>query len=890
MKKYNSKVIEAKWQKVWLKQKLNEAKDKSKKPKFYGLIEFPFPSGEGLHVGHMRSYTALDVVARKRRAEGYEVLYPIGWDAFGLPTENYAIKTGLQPQLITKQNTNRYRKQLQSLGFSFDWSREVNTTDPNYYKWTQWLFLQFFKKGLAYKAKIAINWCPKDKIGLANEEVIDGKCERCGTAVEQREKEQWLLAITKYADRLDKELDLVNYPEPIKLQQRHWIGRSEGAEIGFKITHPTPGPLPEGEGEKVQESSPSGREGWGYETTDAKTWRALQDRAIDMRKNPTEAEELLWQALRDNSLGGHFRRQHIIGKFIVDFVCLERRLVVEVDGDIHDYQKVEDEERTVWLRESGYKVIRFRNDEIIEDIVSVKLRISTELKALSLGEGLGGVIKIFTTRPETIFGATFIAQYGKVDRFTGEYAVNPATQEKIPIWEAEYVMDGVGTGVVMGVPAHDERDRAFAEKHNLPIRDVPMADQETLTKIGARPRTTYKLRDWVFSRQRYWGEPIPLIFCEKCHEWQAVPDKDLPVKLPKVEKYQPTDNGESPLANMKSWVEVRCPKCHGLARRETDVMPNWAGSSWYYFAYLMKKATSYKLEAKKLSHWLPVDWYNGGMEHTTLHLLYSRFWHKVLNDLKLVPGKEPYQKRTSHGLILAGDGEKMSKSRGNVVNPDEIVRRFGADTLRLYEMFMGPFGQAIAWSEDGLVGSRRFLERVWRLGQSEKLKTKSGKQRESLQLLINQTIKKVSEDIEAMKFNTAISSLMILLNEFEKFEKPDSIPVKFFKTFLKLLSPFTPHLADELWQSLGESKSIHLAPWPKVDRKKLLKQTAIIIVQVNGRVRDSITLPVDMAEAMVVNTVKEREQIKKWLKDKVIKKTIFIPNRLVNFVVDEKPA
>ena len=559
----------------------------------------------------------MDVIARKRRAEGYEVLYPMGWDAFGLPTENYAIKTGLPPQLITKRNVGRYRKQLQSLGFSFDWSREINTTDPNYYRFTQWMFLQFFKKGLAYKAKMPINWCPKDKIGLANEEVVDGKCERCGTLVEKREKEQWLLAITKYADRLDHELDLVDYPDSVKSQQRHWITN---------------------------------------------------------------------------------------------------------------------------------------------------------------------------------------------------------------------------------------------------------------------------LHDWVFSRQRYWGEPIPLIFCEK-DGWVPVPEKYLPVKLPRVLKYKPTDTGESPLANMDSWIKVKCPKCGARARRETDTMPNWAGSSWYYLAYIMKEATrlavgqvSYKLKANKLAHWLPVDWYNGGMEHTTLHLLYSRFWHKVLNDLKLVPGQEPYQKRTSHGFILAADGEKMSKSRGNVVNPDEVVGRFGADTVRTYEMFMGPFNQAIIWNEDGLVGARRFLERVWRVRE----KVKHSNSNSDLEAKLHQAIEKVSEDIEAMKFNTAISTLMILLNYLEM---TSVVPIKFFKTFLKLLSPFAPHITDELWFSLDEKRSIHLSPWPRADKRKIESGTVTIVVQVNGHLRNSLVLPIDSLETVVVTVAKESEKIKPWLDGKVIKKTIFIPNQLINFVV-----
>src|SRR3989344_1923828 len=609
-KKYDHRKVEKKWQKIWEQKKLNRVNIGARKKKFYALVEFPYPSGEGLHVGHIRSYTAMDVIARKRRAEGYEVLYPMGWDAFGLPTENYAIKTGLPPQLITKRNVGRYRKQLQSLGFSFDWSREINTTDPNYYRFTQWMFLQFFKKGLAYKAKMPINWCPKDKIGLANEEVVDGKCERCGTLVEKREKEQWLLAITKYADRLDHELDLVDYPDSVKSQQRHWITN---------------------------------------------------------------------------------------------------------------------------------------------------------------------------------------------------------------------------------------------------------------------------LHDWVFSRQRYWGEPIPLIFCEK-DGWVPVPEKYLPVKLPRVLKYKPTDTGESPLANMDSWIKVKCPKCGARARRETDTMPNWAGSSWYYLAYIMKEATSYKLKANKLAHWLPVDWYNGGMEHTTLHLLYSRFWHKVLNDLKLVPGQEPYQKRTSHGFILAADGEKMSKSRGNVVNPDEVVGRFGADTVRTYEMFMGPFNQAIIWNEDGLVGARRFLERVWRVRE----KVKHSNSNSDLEAKLHQAIEKVSEDIEAMKFNTAISTLMILLNYLEM---TSVVPIKFFKTFLKLLSPFAPHITDELWFSLDEKRSIHLSPWPRADKRKIESGTLTIVVQVNGHLRNSLVLPIDSLETVVVTVAKESEKIKPWLDGKVIKKTIFIPNQLINFVV-----
>jgi len=760
MKKYNHKIVEKKWQKFWAEKKLYHADDNSTKEKYYVLVEFPYPSGEGLHVGHVRGYTAMDAIARKRRAEGYNVLYPMGWDAFGLPTENYAIKTGQSPAVITRKNVSRYRKQLENLGFSFDWSREVNTTDPNYYKWTQWLFLQFFKSGLAYKAKMPINWCPSCKIGLANEEAVEERCERCGGQVEIREKEQWLLAITKYADRLDRDLDLVDYPKSVKLQQRNWIGRKKGVVINFPI---------------------------------------------------------------------------------------------------------------------------FNNQVSDKDQLT-----------------------IFTTRAETIFGATFVARPGKADRFTGEYAVNPVNQEKIPIWEAEYVLKGVGTGAVMGVPAHDERDLEFAKKHNLPIREVIngnalinsgefsgqnflAAREEIMKSLGAKPITTYKLRDWVFSRQRYWGEPIPLIWCAKCAKWQAVPEKDLPVKLPVVKQYQPTDSGESPLAGMEKWVKTKCPICGGTGRRETDTMPNWAGSSWYYLAYcisenlksqlpISKQVQSSKIQ-NKLAYWSPVDWYNGGMEQTTLHLLYSRFWHKFLYDRQLVPGQEPYTKRTSHGLILAAGGEKMSKSKGNVINPDELVIRFGADTLRVYEMFMGPFDQAVGWNEDGIIGARRFLERVWHLVQDGEFEERA-KPAPDLALLLDQTVKKVAEDIEQMAFNTAISALMILLN---KLEKATSLPVKTGKTFLKLLSPFAPHLTEELWCELGEKQSIHSVPWPKA--KNLKAEKVNLVVQVNGRARDVFEAEIDLDEEAVKKLALARGKVQSFVAGKKISKVILVPNRLINIVV-----
>lgn len=743
MSKYNPLKIEPKWQKKWDSQKIYKASDKGDKS--YILVEFPYPSGDGLHVGHVRSYTALDVVARKRRMEGKNVLYPMGWDAFGLPAESYAVKTGIHPEITTKKNIANFKKQMKSLGLSFDWSREINTTDPKYYKWTQWIFLQFLKAGLAYKAKTEINWCPKDKIGLANEEVIDGKCERCGTPVEKREKEQWMLGITKYADRLDKDLDNVDYPDRVKIQQRNWIGRSEGAEISFK-----------------------------------------------------------------------------------------------------------------------------------------------------LATGSDKEIKVFTTRPETIFGATFLAlspklakeltgkdfditkdtdreNKEKIGKDTGLKAINPANKEEIPVWVANYVSSDYGTGAIMAVPADDERDMNFAKKFNLPIvKDYQKTGFEDFGKKVVR----YKLRDWIFSRQRYWGEPIPLIHCEKCGV-VAVPDKDLPVKLPKVKKYTYTDTGESPLANVEKWVNVKCPKCGGKARRETDTMPNWAGSSWYFYRYGDPKNTKAFADAKKLKYWQPVDWYNGGMEHTTLHLLYSRFWNKFLYDQKLVPTSEPYAKRTSHGLILAEDGEKMSKSRGNVVNPEDVVKVHGADTLRLYEMFMGPFEQNVTWSTDGIVGPRRFLERIF--GLSEKVYKKIENQKINI---LEKTIEKVTSDIETMNFNTAISQLMICSNALEKEEK---ISQENFARFLQILAPFAPHATEELWQKIGMKNSIHKSEWPK--EKEVSKDTETnVAVQINGKTRGVIRVKNNENEENVRKIVEESTSIKKYITGQ-IKKVIYVPGKVINFII-----
>ncbi|MDQ3014840.1 MAG: leucine--tRNA ligase, partial [bacterium] len=757
MKPYDHKKIEKKWQEEWETSKIYEAKDDptdstgspQAKPKFYSLIEFPFPSGDGMHTGHLRSNTAMDIISRKRRMEGYNVLYPIGWDAFGLPTENYAIKTGLTPQVVTKKNTDTFRKQLKSAGFSFDWSREINTSDPKYYKWTQWIFLQMYKKGLAYKKKMVINWCPKDKIGLANEEVIDGKCERCGTAVEKREKEQWMLAITKYADRLDKDLDDVNYLEKIKIQQRNWIGRSEGAEIEFQIVG--------GEVLKVFTTRP------------------------------------------DTIFGATYM-----------VVAPEHDIIKKLKSDISNLDEVEK------------YITQSKNKTEIERTAEDKEKTGVELK--------------------------------------GVKAINPATGEEIPVYVADYVLAHYGTGAIMAVPAHDTRDHAFAEKYNLPIIEVvdemsilkdsgiftgkksEKIKKEITESVGGKMVTTFKLRDWIFSRQRYWGEPIPMVHCEKC-SWIPVLEKDLPVKLPEVENYQPTDNGESPLAAITDWVNTTCPECNGPAKRETDTMPNWAGSSWYYLRYIDPENDTEFASAEKLKYWTPVDWYNGGMEHTTLHLLYSRFWHKFLFDEGLVSTSEPYQKRTSHGLILAEGGEKMSKSKGNVVNPDSIIENFGADTLRMYEMFMGPFDQSVVWSMDGIVGPRRFLEKVWRMQDKVVPKLPFDA---ALESDLHKTMKKVAEDIEKMSFNTAVSALMILANEMDKRE---NIAQAYYQHFLKLLAPFAPHITEELWSELGHKMSIHLSKWDNANESKIQVSEVKMVVQVNGKVRAEFMVQAAISEA-----------------------------------------
>ena len=815
MAKYNPKKIETKWQKEWYDSAVFRAQNRSKKKKFYILVEFPYPSGDGLHVGHCRSYTALDIIARKKRMEGYNVLFPIGWDAFGLPTENYAIKKGLHPSVVTKKNTDNFRNQMKNLGLSFDWSREINTTDPKYYKWTQWIFLQLFKNGLAYKDKIAINWCPKDKIGLANEEVINGKCERCGTAVEKKEKEQWMIKITNYADRLIKDLDYVNFLEKIKIQQKDWIGESHGALVKF---------------------------------------------LVEGTENPIE----VFTTRIDTIFSGTFLILSPGHSFI--------------DKHKNKIQNIE-------------AVLRYR-----EDVKNI-----SDIDRANQDKDVTGV------------------------QLEGITARNPATGEEMPIWVADFVLEYYGTGAVFA-DAHDKRDFKMAKKYGIPLRTSIKPNDELLTQkvknleecfegegtlynsaqfdgmssAIARPliiawlaakglaqqKISYKLRDWVFSRQHYWGEPIPLIFCESCG-WQAVPEKNLPVELPKVKNYKPTENGESPLSAIKNWVNVKCPKCKGPAKRETDTMPNWAGSNWYYLRYCDPKNNKKMADEKLLKHWMPVDWYNGGMEHTTLHLLYSRFIFKFLWDIGAVPksiGSEPYKKRTSHGMVLGEGGIKMSKSKGNVINPDSVVNQYGADTLRIYEMFMGPFEQMIPWDTKGVVGAKRFLEKIHNLVT---LKVKNDDfaktSPEILQILLNKTIKKIGEDVEEMKFNTAVSSFMILVNEFIK--NIENVSREDIKNLLLLLSPFAPHLAEELWSLSGCKGLCCQQKWPKYNPKLIEEEKILLIVQVNGKVRDKITANFGLSQKEAEKLALDSEKIKKLLVGTGVKKIVFVPNKLINIVV-----
>ncbi|MEA3272657.1 MAG: leucine--tRNA ligase [Patescibacteria group bacterium] len=810
MQPYNHKQIEKKWQKKWEEEKPFKAEDFSDKEKFYCLVEFPYPSGDGLHVGHVRPYTAFDIISRKRRMEGYNVLFPIGFDAFGLPTENYAIKHKISPVDATKKNIANFTKQMKSLGLSFDWDRVVNTTDSDYYKWTQWIFLQFFKNDLAYKTTMPINWCLSCKIGLANEEVVDGKCERCGGEVEKRDKEQWMLRITEYADKLDKDLDKVDYSERIKIQQKNWIGKSEGVEINF---------------------------------------------------NSEEYDIPVFTTRIDTIFG-----------VTAMVLSPEHPLVMKLVND--DYL-----------------------DEVKEYVEKCKKK--TDIERTIVEKEVTGVL-------------------------IGASATNPMTGEKIPIWIADYVLAQYGTGAVMMVPAHDERDFVFAKKYGIDIKHVialshqeaklddvytdegylinsgefdgltsqdariKLADYVEMKEYG-RKQVNFHLRDWVFSRQRYWGEPIPIIHCEECGE-VPVPEEDLPVLLPSVEHYEPTDTGESPLASIESFVNVKCPKCGGDGKRETDTMPNWAGSSWYFLRYIDSKNKEAFADDKKLRYWVPVDWYNGGMEHTTLHLLYSRFWYKFLFDIGVIPKEcksEPYKKRTSHGLILAKGGEKMSKSKGNVVNPDEVIDDCGADIFRIYEMFVGPFEQPAEWDTQGLGGCRRFVDKVWSLQEriSENVDTEK-----DVEKLLHKTIKKVGEDIEELKFNTAVSALMILTNELVKLaldsdRGKEKVSEDVFKKLVILLAPFAPHLAEEIWENLDNKKSVFKEKWPEYDKELVRDEKIDLIIQINGKLRDTIKVSADISEEDAKEKALSSEKIKKHLEKQEIKKVIFVKGKLINFVV-----
>ena len=798
---YDPKRIEPKWQKIWEESHAFEATDNYSKPKFYGLIEFPYPSGQGLHVGHPRSNTAMDIIARKRRMEGYNVLFPIGWDAFGLPTENYAIKNKVHPAAVTQKNIDHFREQLKKIGFSFDYTREVNTTDPNYFKWTQWIFLQLYKHGLAYKAHMPINWCPSCKCGLANEEVVGGVCERCGSTVVRKVKTQWMLKITAYAQKLLDGLDTVDFIDKVKVQQRNWIGRSEGAEVDFCLT---------AEGEKVR----------------------------------------VYTTRPDTLFGATYM-----------VLSPEHPLIDKLKDKITNY------DACLAYREAAAKKSDFERAELAKEKTGVQVE--------------------------------------------GVRAVNPVTGKEIPIWLSDYVLMTYGTGAIMAVPAHDTRDWEFARKFNLPVIEVVAGGDvekeaytdiqdgvmvnsgflngmkvaqakkaiiEYLTEKGlGEKKVNFKLRDWVFSRQRYWGEPIPMIHCDKCG-MVPVPEDQLPVLLPNVENYEPTDDGESPLSTMTEWVNTTCPCCGGPAKRETDTMPQWAGSSWYFIRYTDPHNDHAIASQEAMKYWLPVDWYNGGMEHTTLHLLYSRFWHLFLHDIGVVPSPEPYQKRTSHGMILGENGEKMSKSRGNVINPDDIIDEIGADAFRLYEMFMGAFDQAIPWSTNGAKGCRRFLDRVWRL---QEIVTAEEGYSAKLNSLMHETVKKVSEDYEKMKYNTAIAAMMTLVNEM--FQQ-GSVTRGELRTLLLLLNPVAPHITEEMWQTQGFGDPIHHQKWPTWDEEALKKTEVEIAVQVCGKVRGRIMVPADMTREQAEKELPENPEVQKILAGKTVMKVIFVPGRLLNIV------
>ena len=801
---YNFREIEKKWQKKWYDEGTFNAKNDYSLKKWYGLIEFPYPSGQGLHVGHPRSYTALDIVARKKRLEGYNVLYPIGFDAFGLPAENYAIKNNIHPSIVTEKNVNHFREQLKSIGFSFDWSREINTTDPSYYKWTQWIFIQLFKHGLAYKTTMPINYCTSCRVGLANEEVVNGVCERCGGEVIQKEKSQWMLKITEYAQRLLDDLNDVDFLEKIKIQQRNWIGRSEGAEAEFKI-----------------------------EGTD-KSIRVYTTRPDTM-----------------------FGATYMV-------VSPEHKILEELKDKITNFDEVQ-EYQTLAAKKSD-----FERTEISKEKTGVEIK--------------------------------------------GIKAINPLTGNTIPIWVSDYVLITYGTGAIMSVPAHDTRDFEFATKFGLPIKQV-ITNKENTVSVDKEPYTdttngilinsgfingmevkdaikavikylednhigkakvNYKLRDWVFSRQRYWGEPIPMVYCEKCG-WVPLDEKDLPLKLPEVEEFLPGEDGESPLAKLTDWINTTCPHCGGSAKRETDTMPQWAGSSWYFLRYMDPHNDNALASKEAIEYWAPVDWYNGGMEHTTLHLLYSRFWYKFLYDIGIVPTKEPYSKRTSHGMILGSNGEKMSKSKGNVVNPDEIIAEYGADAFRTYEMFIGPFDQSTPWSMEALRGCSKFLDRVWNLTD---FLVPGDVYSKDFEKLMHKAIRKVSEDYETLKFNTAVSTFMTMVNEFYRLKRINKAE---FDTFLILLNPIAPHITEELYSKIGNEKTIAESSWPTFEESKTIDDEIEIPIQVNGKLKATVTILVDSDEDIVKKLV--HDKVSHMLEGKQIVKEIYVKNKIYNIVV-----
>ncbi len=803
MSKYNAAEIEKKWQDKWVSENTFAAEESQEKPAYFALVEFPYPSGQGLHVGHPRSYTALDVVSRKRRMQGYNVLYPMGWDAFGLPTENFAIKNHIHPEVVTENNVARFKSQLQALGLSFDWTREINTTDPDYYKWTQWIFLQLFKKGLAYKKEMAVNWCTSCKCVLANEEVVGGVCERCGGEVVRKVKSQWMLKITAYAQRLIDDLSLVDYPERVRAQQINWIGRSTGAQVTFSTTA--------GDPLVVYTTRPDTLFGATY-----------------MVMSPEHPLLETW---------------------------IENGTLRNVD-EVRAYQ------------ETAARKSDFERTEVAKDKTGVRL--------------------------------------------DGVMGINPVNGNEIPLFISDYVLVSYGTGAIMAVPAHDTRDWEFAKKFSLPIIEVVQGgdvEKEAFTdcatgmmvnsgflnglsveeakvaiidylekeKIGEK-KVNFKLRDWVFSRQRYWGEPIPIVHCPHCGQ-VAVPEEQLPIRLPMVDSYEPTDNGESPLAAIDEWVNTTCPKCGAPAKRETDTMPQWAGSSWYFLRYCDPHNKDALATKEALNYWLAINWYNGGMEHTTLHLLYSRFWHKFLYDIGVVPTAEPYAKRTSHGMILGENGEKMSKSRGNVVNPDDIIRDFGADTLRVYEMFIGDFEKAAPWSSSSIRGSQRFLERVWALSESL---IDSDEIRPALEISINRTIRKVGEDIENLKFNTAIAAMMALLNDLSA---AGGATRGEYRVLVQLLNPFAPHMTEELWEQLGSADTLAYHEWPTFDPNKCEENSVEIAVQINGKIRTRLSVNVDASTDEVLAIAKQNEKIAPELDGKQIVKELYVPRKLVNLVV-----